>query len=39
VLPAGPREVLHWDDHLKTAVPGKGRRVEEVVRADRDGRW
>jgi prevent-host-death family protein len=39
VVPAGPREVLRWDDHLKTAVPGKGRSAQEVVRADRDGRW
>jgi len=39
VVPAGPREVLRWDDHLKTAVQGTGRLAEDVVRADRDGRW
>lgn len=39
VVPAGPREVLRWDDHLKTAVEGTGRAAEDVVRADRDGRW
>jgi prevent-host-death family protein len=39
VLPAGPREVLHWDDHLKTAVKSAGRTTEKIVREDRDGRW
>ncbi len=39
VLPAGPREVLHWDDHLKTAVKSAGRSAEKIVREDRDGRW
>lgn len=39
ILPAPPRKVLHWEDHLATAVVGRGRLAEEVVRADRDGRW
>lgn len=39
VLPAGPREVLRWDDHLKTAVESAGRPAEQIVREDRDGRW
>lgn len=39
VLPAGPREVLHWDDHLKTAVKSAGRSAKKIVREDRDGRW
>ena len=39
ISPATPREVLAWDDHLATAIPGKGKSVQETVRADRDGRW
>ncbi len=39
ILPAKPREVLKWEDHLATAAEGKGRSTEEVVRADREGRW
>lgn len=39
VLPAGPREVLRWDDHLKTAVESAGRPAEQIIREDRDGRW
>jgi len=39
ILPAKPREVLKWDDHLTTAAKGRGRSAEETVRADRDGRW
>ena len=39
VLPAGPREVLRWDDHLKTAVQSAGRTAEKIVREDRDSRW
>jgi antitoxin (DNA-binding transcriptional repressor) of toxin-antitoxin stability system len=37
LVPARPRRVLTWDDHLATAVPGTGRSAEETVRADRDG--
>lgn len=39
ILPAKPREVLKWDDHLATAAPGRGKSAEETVRADREGRW
>jgi prevent-host-death family protein len=39
LLPAKPRPVLKWDDHLATAAEGRGRQAEETVRADRDGRW
>lgn len=39
ILPAKPRRVLKWDDHLATAAEGCGRQAEETVRADRDGRW
>ena len=40
IVPAAPREVLAWDDHLATAVTtGRGHSAEDTVRADRDGRW
>ena len=39
ILPAKPREVLKWDDHLTTAASSKGKTAEETVRGDRDGRW
>ncbi len=39
ILPATPREVLKWEDHLATAARGKGRTAEELVREDRDERW
>lgn len=39
IVPAIPRKILRWDDHLATAIPGTGRSAEETVRADRDGRW
>ena len=29
VLPAGPQEVLRWDDHLKTAVQSAGSTAEK----------
>ncbi len=34
-----PRQVVSWDDHLSTAALSRGKSVEEVVAADRDGRW
>ncbi|MFP4430673.1 MAG: type II toxin-antitoxin system Phd/YefM family antitoxin [Spirochaetaceae bacterium] len=39
IVPPQPRRVLRWDDHLSTAVEARGRSSEEVVRADREGRW
>jgi len=39
ILPARPREVLKWEDHLASAAEGNGHFAEEVVRADREGRW
>jgi prevent-host-death family protein len=39
IVPAEPRRVLFWDDHLATAVPGSGRSAEQTVAADREGRW
>jgi len=39
IIPAGPRGVLQWEDHLATALPGRGRSVEQAVGEDRDQRW
>lgn len=39
IVPASPRKVLEWDDHLATALSAKGKTGTETVRADRDGRW
>ena len=39
IVPAIPRKVLRWEDHLATAIPATGRSAEETVRADRDHRW
>ena len=39
IVPASPRRLLSWDDHLAEAVPNKGKSAEETVRADREGRW
>ena len=38
IIAATPEKVLKWEDHLATAVKGKGRSAEAVVRQDRDGR-
>ena len=39
IVPARPRPILKWEDHLATALPSKGRSAEETVDADRVGRW
>lgn len=39
ILPATPRKILKWDDHLLTAAKSKGLKAEQAVREDRDGRW
>ncbi len=39
IVPAAPRKITDWDDHLTTAIPGSGRTAEETVAADREGRW
>ena len=39
IIPATPRRVLTWDDHLATAIPASGRSAEETVAADREVRW
>lgn len=39
IVPAAPRIITDWDDHLATAIPGSGQTAEEIVAADRKGRW
>jgi antitoxin (DNA-binding transcriptional repressor) of toxin-antitoxin stability system len=39
IVPPRPRPVAVWDNHLETAAPGRGKRSEEVVEFDREGRW
>jgi len=39
IIPAVPRKVLKWDDHLLTALPTTGKTGEETVDLDRGGRW
>ena len=39
IVPAVPRRILAWEDHLATAIPSSGRSAEETVAADREGRW
>ena len=39
IVPAVPRRILKWDDHLATAMTAKGKSAEETVWADREGRW
>ena len=39
IVPATPRRILRWEDHLATAIPSSGRSAEETVAADREGRW
>ena len=39
IVPAAPRRILVWADHLATAIPSCGRSAEETVTADREERW
>ena len=39
IVPATPRKILKWEDHLASAIPSGGRPAEEVVREDRSQRW
>jgi len=39
IIPAAPRRILVWDDHLATAIPGSGRSAKESINADREGGW
>lgn len=35
ILPAGPKKILNWPDHLATAVPNRGKSAAETVIEDR----
>ena len=39
LVPARPRNVLKWVDHLGTALEVKGKSGSEAVLDDRKGRW
>ncbi len=39
IVPAGPRRIVKWDDHLATAIVATGKTGEKTVMADREGRW
>jgi len=39
IVPAGPRRIVKWDDHLATAIAAAGKTGEETVKSDREGRW
>jgi antitoxin (DNA-binding transcriptional repressor) of toxin-antitoxin stability system len=39
IVPARPRRVVKWDDHLATALTAPGKSGTETVRADWEGRW
>jgi len=39
IVPAAPRSVVKWDDHLETALKAGGRTGAEAVDENRGGRW
>jgi prevent-host-death family protein len=39
IIPAAPRRILLWEDHLATAIPASGHSAEATVATDREGRW
>jgi len=39
IIPAKPRKILKWENHLDTAIIAKGRSGSETVARDREGRW
>ena len=39
IVPALPRSIVQWDDHLTTALTVGGKSAEETVREDRNQRW
>jgi len=38
IVPARPRQVLRWPDHLITAHRNAGRKGSDIVREQREGR-
>jgi prevent-host-death family protein len=39
IIPAKPRQILVWDNHMDTAIPANGKSAQETISADREGRW
>ncbi len=39
IVPATPRKVFTWDNHLDTAIKLPGKSASETVKEDRGGRW
>jgi prevent-host-death family protein len=39
IVPATPRQVVKWDDHLATALKTEGHGGAETVDHNRGGRW
>lgn len=39
IVPAAPRRILVWEDHLSTAILSSGRSAQDTVAVDREGRW
>lgn len=39
IVSATPRQIVKWEDHLATALPANGMTGQEIVDADREGRW
>jgi antitoxin (DNA-binding transcriptional repressor) of toxin-antitoxin stability system len=38
IVPAEPKKILNWPDHLSTAVPNKGKSAADLVIEDRGDR-
>ena len=39
IVPAPPRRIVQWDDHLASALAVGGKSAEETVQEDRNHRW
>ncbi len=39
IVPALPRKVVKWDNHLATALPARGKSAQATISADREARW
>jgi len=39
IVPARPRQVLQWPDHLATAHRNEGTKGSDLIREQRDGRY
>ena len=39
IIPAKPRKVLKWENHLESAIKARGKTGTETVKGDQEGRW